>query len=115
MQRPVFFARAIIVTAYLPIFTLQSVEGRLFKPMAWMVTFALVGSLVFAMLIAPVIASFLFRKGAQEWHNPVMAWLSSRYRSGASWAIEHRYVDCGRGLGRAGSDRVSGLQRRDRL
>ena len=99
VQRPVFFARAIIVTAYLPIFTLQSVEGRLFKPMAWMVTFALVGSLVFAMLIAPVIASFLFRKGAQEWHNPVMSWLSSHYRSGAGWAIEHRYVTVGAALG----------------
>ncbi len=99
VQRPVFFARAIIVTAYLPIFTLQSVEGRLFKPMAWMVTFALAGSLVFAMLIAPVIATFLFRKGAREWHNPVMEWLSSRYRSGASWAIEHRYATAGAALG----------------
>jgi heavy metal efflux system protein len=99
VQRPVFFARAIIVTAYLPIFTLQSVEGRLFKPMAWMVTFALGGSLIFAMLIAPVIATFLFRKGAREWHNPVMEWLSSHYRSGASWAIEHRYATAGAALG----------------
>src|SRR5277367_1732460 len=48
VQRPVFFARAMIITAYLPIFTLQSVEGRLFKPMAWMVTFALIGALVFS-------------------------------------------------------------------
>ncbi len=47
VQRPVFYARGMIITAYLPIFTLQSVEGRLFKPMAWMVTFALLGALVF--------------------------------------------------------------------
>ncbi len=99
VQRPVFFARAIIVAAYLPIFTLQSVEGRLFKPMAWMVTLALLGSLIFAMLIAPVIASFLFRKGAKEWHNPVMAWISTHYRSGATWAIEHRYVTVGGAAG----------------
>jgi cobalt-zinc-cadmium resistance protein CzcA len=43
--RPVFFARGIIITSYLPIFTLQAVEGRLFKPMAWTVTFALLGAL----------------------------------------------------------------------
>ena len=44
MQRPVFFARGIIITSYLPIFTLQAVEGRLFKPMAWTVCFALIGA-----------------------------------------------------------------------
>ena len=45
MQRPVFYAIAIIITAYMPIFTLQRVEGRLFKPMAWTVAFALLGAL----------------------------------------------------------------------
>src|SRR5215831_575232 len=59
--RPVFFARAIIITAYLPIFTLQSVEGRLFKPMAWTVSFALVGALLFSIAIAPVLAVWQFR------------------------------------------------------
>ena len=72
MQRPVFYAIGIIITAYLPIFTLQSVEGRLFKPMAWTVAFALLGALIFSMIVAPVLSSFLFRKGAKEWHNPVM-------------------------------------------
>ena len=43
VQRPVFYARAIIIAGYMPIFTLQSVEGRLFKPMAWTVAFALLG------------------------------------------------------------------------
>ena len=80
VQRPVFFAIAIIITAYLPIFTLQRVEGRLFKPMAWTVAFALVGALMFSMLIAPVLASFFFPKGTREWHNPVMGWLTARYR-----------------------------------
>ena len=92
VQRPVFFARAMIITAYLPIFTLQSVEGRLFKPMAWMVTFALLGALVFSLLLAPVLASLLFPKGASEWENPVMTWLTGRYRHAAKWSIEHRYV-----------------------
>src|SRR6202008_4631988 len=58
VQRPVFYAIGIIVTAYLPIFTLQAVEGCLFQPMAWTVAFALLGALVFSMLIAPVLASF---------------------------------------------------------
>jgi len=53
VQRPVFYAIGIIITAYLPIFTLQSVEGRLFKPMAWTVAFALLGALLFSMVLAP--------------------------------------------------------------
>src|SRR5580693_3397485 len=71
--RPVFYARAIIVAAYLPIFTLQSVEGRLFKPMAWTVSFALLGALIFAVVIAPVLALMVFGHGVREWPNPVMA------------------------------------------
>src|SRR5208282_5646663 len=55
VQRPVFYAIGIIITAYLPIFTLQRVEGRLFKPMAWTVAFALLGALMFSMLLAPVL------------------------------------------------------------
>jgi heavy metal efflux system protein len=95
VQRPVFYAIGIIVTAYLPIFTLQAVEGRLFKPMAWTVAFALLGALIFSMLIAPVLASFLFWKGAREWHNPVMSWITDHYRHAATWAIEHRAVTVG--------------------
>src|ERR1700722_14705954 len=78
--RPVFYARAIIITAYLPIFTLQSVEGRLFKPMAWTVSFALLGALVFAILLAPVLSLLQFSHGIKEWHNPVMEALRNWYR-----------------------------------
>jgi cobalt-zinc-cadmium resistance protein CzcA len=88
--RPVFFARAIIITAYLPIFTLQSVEGRLFKPMAWTVSFALLGALLFSIVIAPVLALWQFRDGVSEWRNPVMDFLRNKYRSSLRWAIEHR-------------------------
>ncbi len=100
VQRPVFYAIAIIITAYLPIFTLQRVEGRLFKPMAWTVAFALLGALLFSMLIAPVLASIFFRKGAGEWHNPVMEFVTRGYREAVKWAIEHRVVSVGvAGLG----------------
>lgn len=95
VQRPVFYAIAIIITAYLPIFTLQRVEGRLFKPMAWTVAFALLGALIFSMLVAPVLCSILFKNGVREWPNPVMDRLKNSYRVAARWAIEHRAVTVG--------------------
>jgi len=95
VQRPVFFAIAIIITAYLPIFTLQRVEGRLFHPMAWTVAFALLGALLFSMLIAPVLASLFFSKGVSEGRNRVMEFLKRRYSSAVRWAIEHRLVTVG--------------------
>jgi cobalt-zinc-cadmium resistance protein CzcA len=95
VQRPVFYAIAIIITAYLPIFTLQRVEGKLFKPMAWTVAFALLGALIFSMMIAPALASILFRRDAKQWQNPVMTFLTNRYRTSAHWAIRHRLVTVG--------------------
>ena len=92
VQRPVFYAIGIIITAYLPIFTLQSVEGRLFKPMAWTVAFALLGALLFSMLIAPVLSSLFFVKGTREWHNPVMGWLTALYRRALRMAIRLRWA-----------------------
>jgi cobalt-zinc-cadmium resistance protein CzcA len=97
VQRPVFYAIAIIITAYLPIFTLQRIEGRLFKPMAWTVAFALLGALTFSILIAPVLASVLFRGGVRERHNPLMGWLTDQYRRRLHWAIAHRRVTMGVG------------------
>jgi cobalt-zinc-cadmium resistance protein CzcA len=95
VQRPVFYAIAIIITAYLPIFTLQRVEGRLFKPMAWTVAFALLGALIFSMLVAPVLSSLLFREGATEWRNPVLTFLRERYRRAVRGAIAHRWLTLG--------------------
>ncbi len=95
VQKPVFYAIAIIITAYLPIFTLQRVEGRLFRPMALTVAFALLGALIFSLVLAPVLASFLFRKGANEWHNPVLVWLTERYRRALHVSIRYRWVTIG--------------------
>jgi cobalt-zinc-cadmium resistance protein CzcA len=91
----VFYAIAIIITAYLPIFTLQRVEGRLFKPMAWTVAFALLGALLFSMLVAPVLSSFLLSRDREEWRNPALIFLTDRYRKAVRWAIEHRRVTLG--------------------
>jgi cobalt-zinc-cadmium resistance protein CzcA len=98
VQRPVFYAIAIIVTAYLPIFTLQRVEGRLFKPMAWTVAFALLGALLFSMLVAPVLSSFLLSGKIKEWRNPLMVFITDRYRKAVRWAIAHRHVVLGASL-----------------
>jgi cobalt-zinc-cadmium resistance protein CzcA len=95
VQRPVFYSIAIIITAYLPIFTLQAVEGRLFKPMAWTVAFALLGALIFSMLIGPVLASVVFPRGTREWRNPGVEWLTRMYDSALRTAIRMRWVTVG--------------------
>jgi cobalt-zinc-cadmium resistance protein CzcA len=88
----VFYAITIIITAYIPIFTLQRVEGRLFKPMAWTVAFALLGALLFSIVVSPVLASFFFRRGAKEWRNPLMRILTVQYRKAVRWAIRERWA-----------------------
>jgi cobalt-zinc-cadmium resistance protein CzcA len=95
VQRPVFYSIGIIITAYLPIFTLQSVEGRLFKPMAWTVAFALLGALIYSMLIAPVVAAVVYPKGTKEWHNPLMGLLSRMYGRALGVAIRWRWATTG--------------------
>ena len=102
VQRPVFFAVSIIITAYLPIFTLQRVEGRLFKPMAWTVAFALCGALIFSIVVAPVLASLFFPHGTTEWDNPVMSWLRRGYRKAVRFAIETRWIAVGVGVASLG-------------
>jgi heavy metal efflux system protein len=92
VQRPVFYAIAIIITAYMPIFTLQRVEGRLFRPMAWTVAFALLGAMTFSILIAPVLAGAFFPKGVRERRNYVMEFLLARYRVAVRWAVNHRWA-----------------------
>ena len=88
VQKPVFFARIIIIVSYLPIFTLQRVEGRLFSPMAWTVAFALLGALIFALVIAPVLCSLLFKGGnIKEWKNPVLAWLNRGMAANSTGAL----------------------------
>jgi cobalt-zinc-cadmium resistance protein CzcA len=98
VQRPVFYAIGIIITAYMPIFTLQRVEGRLFRPMAWTVAFALLGAIVFSIFLVPVLAALFFPRGVKEWRNPVMEFLKDRYRGVVKLAIENRWITFGVGL-----------------
>ncbi len=95
VQKPVFYAKLLIILAHLPIFTLQRVEGRLFRPMAWTVAFALVGALIFSILIAPVLASLLFRKDAKEWHNPILEWVIRKYRVLLRATMKYNFITVG--------------------
>src|SRR3984893_17031834 len=98
VQKPVFFARVIIIVSYLPIFTLQRVEGRLFRPMAWTVAFALLGAVLFALLIAPVLCTLLFKDEIKEWRNPALHFLQERYAQTLDWCFDHLKVTLGMGL-----------------
>ena len=79
VERPIFFSLLIIIAAYIPLFTLERVEGRLFTPMAFTVCYALLGSMLLALTLIPVVATYLFRDGAKGWENPVLAWVHSKY------------------------------------
>lgn len=103
VQKPVFFARIIIIVSYLPIFTLQRVEGRLFRPMAWTVAFALLGALIFALLIAPVLCTLLFKGQIKEWCNPVFLWLQERYGRQLDWCFDHMKITLGFGVAALGA------------
>jgi cobalt-zinc-cadmium resistance protein CzcA len=92
VQRPVFYAIAIIIISYLPIFTLQRVEGRLFRPMAWTVSFALLGALLFSMLLAPVLSSLIFRGGVKAWENPIVGWITKVYERTLNWLMARRMM-----------------------
>lgn len=79
VERPIFFSLLIIVAAYIPLFTLERVERRLFTPMAFTVCYALVGSMLLALTLIPVLATYLFRGSPGTWENPVITWLHARY------------------------------------
>ncbi len=79
VERPIFFSLLIIVSAYIPLFTLERVERRLFTPMAFTVCYALFGSMLLALTLIPVLATYLFRNAPKSWDNPVLAWLYARY------------------------------------
>ena len=80
VARPIFFAVLIIAIVYLPILTLQGVEGKMFRPMALTVVFALIGSLILALTLMPVLAAVLFRGAISEREPRIMQWLKDRYR-----------------------------------
>lgn len=90
VERPIVYAIAIIILAYLPIFTLQRIEGKLFTPMAWTVAFALIGAMFLAITLVPILCSYFLKGELKEWHNPVMVWADREYRRVLALALANQ-------------------------
>lgn len=89
--RPIFFAMAIIILAFVPVFALAGQEGKLFHPLAFTKTFAMIGSTLLAVTLVPVLCSVLVRGPFHsEEHNLVMKFLLRLYEPVLSWALNHR-------------------------
>ncbi len=74
--KAVFFSKLIIITALVPIFSFQKVEGKMFSPLAYTLGFALLGALIFTLTLVPVLSSMLLKKNVREKHNPFLAWVN---------------------------------------
>ena len=91
--RPVFFSMAIIILAFIPVFALTGQEGKLFHPLAFTKTFAMVGATIIAVTLVPVLCTFLLGgKFHTEQSNPVMRFLQALYRPALLWALRHRII-----------------------
>jgi cobalt-zinc-cadmium resistance protein CzcA len=95
MERPVFFSVMMIVVAYLPLLSLSSIEGLLFRPMALTMVFALFGALLFALFVVPALALVFFRNGYQEWENPVLRIVRPAYAAILRTLIKFRFIAIG--------------------
>ena len=91
--RPMFFAILIVIAVFLPVFTLQGVEGKLFKPLAYAVTFSMIGSMLMALCVAPMLcALWLKLKQGEVRTNPIIGFFKRIYVPVLKWTIAHRYL-----------------------
>ena len=89
--RPIFYAMTMIILAFIPVFALTGMEGKLFHPLAFTKTFAMVGSTLIAVTLVPVLCTLLIRgKLHREEANPVMHFLQRVYKPALTWALRHR-------------------------
>lgn len=87
--RPIVFAIGIIIIVFLPLFTLEGVEGKMFKPMAFAISFGMLGSLVFSLTVVPVLCSF-FLKGGKEEDTWIMRKIKRPYLPVLRWSLDNR-------------------------
>lgn len=87
MGRPILFSKVILLTAFLPLYTMQRVEGRIFKPMALTLTFALVAGTVFAIVVVPALATWAVRGRRTAGETGIVHWLVHNYRRALEWAL----------------------------
>ena len=87
VDRPIFYAVAVIIAGFLPIYALSGPSGRLFTPMADTTIFALVGSLAVTLTLLPVLCAWVLRGGVRERRNPGFEWLKRWYERGLDWCL----------------------------
>ena len=88
--RPVIFSVLVIVIALVPLFTMQGVPGKIFAPMSETYVFALAGALLFAVLLAPILASFMRPEKVRGHHTILVTWLGKRYATALKWTMSRR-------------------------
>jgi cobalt-zinc-cadmium resistance protein CzcA len=94
--RPIVFGVAIIIIVYLPILSLQGIEGKMFKPMAYTVVFALLGALILTLTYVPVVSAFAFRKGKiSEKESPIIKFLKPLYQKTLLYALNRKLLVVG--------------------
>jgi len=95
VERPVFFSILMIVGAFLPLLTLTHIEGLLFRPMALTILFALLGAMLFALFVVPVLSSLIFKNGYRDWENPVLTWIYPHYSALLVILLKYRWLAVG--------------------
>lgn len=98
VANPISFAIVIIIVVFLPLFSLQGLEGKMFKPMAFNIAFAMAGSLLLALTLIPVLAALVL-KPKEEKDTPLVAFLKRHYASVLAWSLERRKRVLGVALG----------------
>jgi len=86
----IFFSKLIIISALLPIFSFEKVEGKMFSPLAWTLGFALLGALLFTLTLVPVLCSILLRKNVREKHNPFVEFFNKGVSKGLGVTFKHK-------------------------
>lgn len=91
--RPMFFAILIVIGVFLPVFSLQGIEGKLFKPLAYAVTFSMIGSILMALCVAPTLCAITLKmKKGEPRQNPIVRFFKAIYVPVLKWTMVHRYI-----------------------
>ena len=95
VARPIFFATAIILVVFMPLFSFEGVEAKLFQPMAISIMLAIVSAVIVALVVVPALASYMFCKGIRERESFILKPLEKLYRMGLAWSLKHSRVVVG--------------------
>lgn len=90
LAKAIFFSKIIIITSLIPIFAFEKVEGKMFSPLAWTLSFALLGALLFTLTLVPVLASILLNKDARERNNPIVNFFNRIVTGGLNFTMANK-------------------------